>query len=101
VTTFNGGSQAELRGRDAVMKDWSDFFSPDGPTLSWTPTKGEVVGAGDLGYTTGRSIFRSKGPNGQVAERHGEYLTVWKKQRDGTWQVIFDTASTLPPTAAT
>src|SRR4051794_18332368 len=26
VTTFNGGSANELRGRDAVMKDWNDFF---------------------------------------------------------------------------
>ena len=97
VTTFNGGSPSEVRGRDAVMKDWSDFFDPDGPTLSWTPTRGEVVGAGDLGYTTGRSILRGKGPNGETVERHGEYLTVWRKQRDGTWKVIFDTGSTLPP----
>ena len=34
-----------------------------------------------------------------AAERRGEYLTVWKKQRDGTWQVIFDTGSTLPAAA--
>jgi ketosteroid isomerase-like protein len=97
VTTFNGGSQTELHGRDAVIKDWSDFFAPDGPTLSWTPTHGEVVGAGDLGYTTGRSLFRGKGPDGKMVERRGEYLTVWRKQRDGSWKVIFDTGSTLPP----
>ena len=30
-------------------------------------------------------------------ERRGEYLTVWRKQRDGSWKVIFDTGSTLPP----
>jgi len=46
VTTFNGGSPSELHGRDAVMKEWNDFFTPDGPTLSWTPARGEVVGAG-------------------------------------------------------
>lgn len=96
VTTFNGGSPTELRGRDAVMKDWSDFFSADGPTLSWIPTRGEVVGAGDLGYTTGTSILRGKGPDGSAIERHGEYLTVWRKQKDGSWRVIFDTGSTLP-----
>ncbi|HUR35675.1 MAG TPA: DUF4440 domain-containing protein [Vicinamibacterales bacterium] len=99
VTTFNGGTPAELHGREAVMKDWNDFFVPDGPTLSWTPTRGEVVGAGDLGYTTGRSVFRAKGPNGAVTERRGEYLTVWRKQRDGSWKVIFDTGSTLPASA--
>jgi ketosteroid isomerase-like protein len=97
ATTFNGGSPAELRGRDAVMKGWDDFFKPDGPTLSWTPTQGLVVGIGDLGYTTGRSLFKGKGADGAPMERRGEYLTVWRKQRDGAWKVIFDTGSTFPP----
>jgi len=96
VTTFNGGSPSELHGRDAVMKEWNDFFTPDGPSLSWTPMRGEVVGAGDLGYTTGRSLLRGKTADGKVVERRGEYLTVWRKQRDGSWKVIFDTGSTLP-----
>jgi len=79
------------------MKDWSDFFDPNGPTLSWTPTKGEVIGAGDLGYTTGRSLLRITGTDGKVTERRGEYLTVWRHQPDGSWKVVFDTGSTLPP----
>ena len=96
VTTFNGGTANELRGRDAVMKAWADFFAPDGPTLTWTPTRGEVIGAGDVGYTTGRSVFRQKDASGKVAERRGQYLTVWRKQSDGSWKVVFDTGSTLP-----
>ncbi len=95
TTTFSGGTPNELHGRDAVMKAWAEFFEPDGPALSWTPTKGEVIGAGDVGYTIGRSIYRSK-VGGRVTERRGEYLTVWKKQSDGSWQAIFDTGSTLP-----
>ena len=96
ATTFNGGTAAELHGRDAVMTDWEDFFKADGPTLTWVPTKGEVLGAGDLGYTTGRSVFRRKGADGKIVERRGQYLTVWRKQPDGSWKVVFDTGSTLP-----
>jgi ketosteroid isomerase-like protein len=96
VTTFNGGTANELHGRDAVMKAWGDFFAPNGPTLSWTPIRGEVIGAGDVGYTTGRSIFRQKDPNGKVTERRGQYVTIWRKQTDGSWKVVFDTGSTLP-----
>ena len=96
VTTFNGGTPGEIHGRDAVMKDWSDFFDPAGPTLSWTPTKADVFGAGDLGYSTGRSLFRAKNAAGAMVERRGEYLTVWRKQPDGAWRVVFDTGSTLP-----
>ena len=96
ATTFNGGTPEEIHGRDAVMKEWSDFFLPDGPTLTWTPIKGEVIGAGNVGYTTGRSVFRRKGTDGKVTERRGEYVTVWRKQADGTWKVVFDAGSTLP-----
>ena len=95
-TTFNGGAANELHGRDAVMKAWGDFFAPDGPTLSWTPTKGEVIGAGDVGYTTGRSVFRQRDASGKVTERRGQYVTIWRKQPDGSWKVVFDTGSTLP-----
>jgi ketosteroid isomerase-like protein len=96
ATTFGGGTANELHGRDAVMKAWGDFFTPNGPTLSWTPTKGEVIGAGDVGYTTGNSVFRQKDASGKVTERRGQYVTVWKKQSDGSWKVIFDTGSNLP-----
>lgn len=72
------------------------FFAPAGPTLTWTPTKGEVIGAGDIGHTTGRAVRRARGADGTVSERHTQYITVWKRQADGSWKVIFDTGSTLP-----
>jgi ketosteroid isomerase-like protein len=96
AVTFNGGTPGEVHGREAVMKDWADFFEPNGPTLEWTPIKGEVVGAGDVGYTTGRSTFRRKSGDGTVIERRGQYITVWRRQPDGGWKVVFDTGSTLP-----
>ena len=99
VTTFNGGTATEVRGRDAVMKDWENLFEPNGPTLTWQPTKGEVIASGDVGYTTGRSVFRTKAKDGTTTERLGVYLTVWRKQPDGSWKAVFDTGSSLPQTA--
>ena len=96
VTTFNGGSPSELKGKDAVWKSWSQYFAPDGPSLTWAPIKAEVIGGGDVGYTIGRSVHRSKGPDGKIVERRGQYLTVWNKEKDGSWKVIFDTGSALP-----
>src|SRR3954471_9936406 len=96
TTTFNGGSASELRGRDAVMKEWEEFFAPEGPRLTWQPIKGEVILSGDVGYTTGRSVLRVKAKDGTESERLGVYLTVWRKQPDGRWRVVFDTGSTLP-----
>lgn len=97
VTTFNGGTAGEIHGRDAVMKEWNDFFDPAGPALSWAPTKAEVLGGGDLGYSTGSSLVKGKNASGVAVERRGQYLTVWRKQPDGAWRVVFDTGSNLVP----
>ena len=96
ATTFNGGTPGEIHGRDAVLKEWDAFFDPKGPSLTWAPQHGEVIGAGDVGYTVGRSLFKQTGADGKVTERAGEYLTVWRRQADGSWKVVFDTGSSLP-----
>jgi len=89
--TFNGS-----RGREAVGKAWAPFFSADGPRLSWAPTKAESLVAGDVGYTVGTWERRTPAPDGTVKVTHGQYLTVWRKQKDGSWQAAFDTGSTAP-----
>jgi ketosteroid isomerase-like protein len=90
--TFGGGTPNELRSKDAIWSAWSVFFDPKGPTLTWHPSKAEVLAGGDVGYTTGFSERRA--PNGAVSK--GNYLTVWKKQTDGSWKAIFDTGSSVP-----
>ena len=90
--TFGGGTPNELKSKDEIWKAWSAFFDPKGPTLTWHPSKAEVLAGGDVGYTTGFSERRA--PNGTVNK--GNYLTVWKKQKDGSWKAIFDTGSAVP-----
>ena len=90
--TFGGGTPNEQKGKDAIWKSWSVFFDPKGPTLTWHPSKAEVLAGGDVGYTTGFSERRA--PNGVVNK--GNYLTVWKKQPDGSWKAIFDTGTGVP-----
>jgi ketosteroid isomerase-like protein len=87
---------AEGRGRDAVAKAWAPFFQPGGPTISWAPTKAEALVAGDVGYTVGTWERHSKDAAGKDVVRHGQYLTVWRKQKDGSWLATFDTGSTAP-----
>src|SRR5262249_51775219 len=90
--TFGGGTPNEQRGKDAIWRAWSAFFDPKGPTLTWHPYSGEVLAGGDGGYTLGFSERRS--PDGKVFK--GNYLTVWKKQQDGSWKAIFDTGTGVP-----
>ena len=73
----------------------SDFAYGD---LSWHIDKAGVSKSGDLGYTSGTYKFTFKDPSGKPATDNGKYLTVWKKQTDGSWKVLFDMFNTdLPP----
>jgi ketosteroid isomerase-like protein len=92
--TFNAN-----RGREAVGKAWGPFFAADGPRISWAPTKSESLAGGDVGYTVGTWERRTKTQDGAVTVTHGQYLTVWQKQQDGSWQAVFDTGSTAPKAA--
>jgi ketosteroid isomerase-like protein len=87
---------AEGRGRDAVRKAWASLFAPNGPTLRWTPTRAESLVAGDVGYTIGTWERHTKDDRGADVVRRGQYLTVWRKQKDGAWRAEFDTGSTAP-----
>jgi ketosteroid isomerase-like protein len=57
-----------------------------GFALSWEPSRAEISRGGKLGYTWGRyrAVVSGKA-------REGTYMTVWQKQSDGTWKVLFDT----------
>ena len=84
------------RGREAVGKAWAPFFAADGPRISWAPTKSEALVAGDIGYTVGTWERRTKAADGTMKTTKGQYLTVWKKQKDGSWQAAYDNGSTAP-----
>ena len=87
---------ADGRGRESVKKAWAPFFEKDGPTISWTPTKAESLVAGDVGYTVGTWERHTKDARGNAMVRKGQYLTVWRKEKDGVWRATFDTGSTSP-----
>jgi ketosteroid isomerase-like protein len=63
---------------------------PESPSLlSWYPIYADLSLAGDLGYTTGPWEFRAK-RDAKEPNAYGHFVTVWRKQRDGSWKVMFD-----------
>jgi ketosteroid isomerase-like protein len=84
------------RGREAVGKAWAPFFAADGPKISWAPTKAEALVGGDIGYTVGTWERLTKAADGTMKTTKGQYLTVWQKQKDGSWQAAYDNGSTAP-----
>ena len=69
-------------------KFWSER-QPRKGLLSWEPIFADVSRAEDLGYTTGPWEFRPNGPDDQPVA-FGQYFTIWKKQRDGSWKAVLD-----------
>jgi uncharacterized protein (TIGR02246 family) len=87
--TFLGGGLTQ--GRDAIVVDWGIFFAAGGDaTITWEPHTVEVAASGDLAYTLGDFEVRSTGPDGQSHKSTGTYVSIWRKQPDGAWQVVVD-----------
>jgi ketosteroid isomerase-like protein len=90
-----------MTSRDAIQRWASQLMSNPGFSVSWQPTKVGVSREGDLGYTSGIYELNLTGANGKAVSDHGKYLTVWKKQADGSWRVVADTFnSDLPAPGA-
>jgi ketosteroid isomerase-like protein len=76
-----------------------DSFGPSNgkSTLVWHPVEGEMAGSGDLGFTVGNAVFTDAlDAAAQPLVRYSKYLTVWKRQRDGTWKYVVDGGSSRP-----
>lgn len=77
-------------GPAAVRAQMAPTFADTTFTLTWEPTRGEVAASGELRYTVGRWESRRRVVDGSDRVTRGGYLTVWRKQRDGTWKVLLD-----------
>ena len=93
--------QAEpTRGPQAIFAFQQKEFG-DGSKLAWEPREASASPDGTMGTTWGRWTYTSpKDEKGQALVIHGTYLTVWKKQADGSWKYTHDIGqSDLPPPA--
>jgi ketosteroid isomerase-like protein len=63
--------------------------------LTWTPHYVEVAAAGDLGYTTGPYMLKANRSDAQPSA-YGHYVSVWKRQADGSWKVLLDIGTSHP-----
>jgi ketosteroid isomerase-like protein len=75
--------------------------SDDKTSLVWHPVAGEVAKSGDLGFTVGNAVFNGLRADGAAVTRYSKYLTVWRKQRDGSWKYVVDGGSARPPEGTT
>jgi ketosteroid isomerase-like protein len=72
-------------------------WAPDQYQLTWTPEGGRMSPAGDMGFTWGHYEGHAKDRDGSPILNSGRYMTVWKKQPDGSWKVELDSSNQEPP----
>ena len=77
-------------GIPAIRAARAPAFADSSFRLTWQPTMAFASAAGDLGYTLGtwQSTHYNAEGKGQVTT--GKYVTIWRKQADGSWKVVFD-----------
>jgi ketosteroid isomerase-like protein len=86
-----------VQGHTAIRELMAPGFATPGFSLRWKPVRADIAASGDLGYTYGTYESRSPGPDGAPQVRTGMYVTIWKKQPDGSWKVVVDLGSGSPP----
>jgi ketosteroid isomerase-like protein len=93
---LNNG-QAPVIGRVAILK--SATWDPKVYQLTWTPTEAVLGPSGDIGYTWGHYEGHSKDANGNPVTTSGRYITIWRKQPNGSWKVVLDAGANEPAAA--
>ncbi len=92
-----GNGKPPLIGEVAIAQ--SAKWSPQEYQLTWTPTDAMMSPDGDMGYTWGHYEGRSKDAHGNPVLTSGRYITVWRKQPDGSWKVVLDAGADDAPAA--
>lgn len=70
-------------------------------TLVWEPSEGFVSKDGLMGWTHGTWIFTTApDASGASMTATGHYITIWREEADGSWKVVADMGTAMPPPAA-
>jgi ketosteroid isomerase-like protein len=74
------------RGHDAISKTWAPYYEGEKAPFSWHPDIIEVLESGHLALSSGPV----KSASGEII---GRFNSIWRKEKDGQWRVVFDKGS--------
>ena len=75
-----------LRGPAAVLANWQKFFDAPQAPFTCAPEIGEVQDGGTLALSTG-PVMNAAG------KRVATYTSIWRREANGEWKIIFDRGS--------
>jgi ketosteroid isomerase-like protein len=86
-TVFFSGDEP-LRGSAVVAERWQPYFESPAAPFSWRPESVQVLDSGHLAFSSGPV----HSPSG---ERVATFHSVWRRDSDGEWKIVFDKGSTF------
>jgi ketosteroid isomerase-like protein len=88
-SVFFGRTEA-FRGKAAVVASWKPLYDGPQAPFSWAPDTVEVLAGGDLALSSGPVLD----PTGK---RFGTFQSIWRREKDGRWRVVFDKGADYCP----
>jgi uncharacterized protein (TIGR02246 family) len=78
-----------MTGKDAIGKGMKDALADPNWSLKLQPVQTEVSNGRDLGYTRGTYVLTATDPASQrVATERGRFVTIFRKEADGSWKAV-------------
>jgi ketosteroid isomerase-like protein len=77
------GGDTPARGKAAVVESWKGLYEKPNAPFSWRSETVEVLDSGKLAHSSG-PVSNAKG------ERVGTFNSIWRRESDGSWKVVFD-----------
>ena len=88
-----------VKGRAGIEKMMAGWMQSGWKMKEFTNTTTSVEGAGDFAIQLGR-YFQTFEMDGKVMADTGKFVTVWRKQVDGSWKIAYDIWNTDIPVPA-
>jgi uncharacterized protein (TIGR02246 family) len=85
-------------GKEAIHSMLKDMVGDNALSLSFEASRVDVAKSGDVAYTQGSYTMTMTDPaTKKPISDKGSYVTVYKKQADGSWKAVSDIASSATP----
>jgi ketosteroid isomerase-like protein len=96
---FGSGRAVPTRSREAVAREWAGLIAGKPVTLSWYPTRTTIAGVGTVAASSGPALFEDLSPDAKSRYAMSQFHSIWHKDDDGAWRILFDDGT--PPRPVT
>ena len=86
-----------IAGRDAIRAEWVELFAIPSFNNTTRLIQVEVAQGGEMAFTRGSYETLLTGQDGKPVTEVGKWVTIWRKQADGSWRIVVDIYNTDTP----